>query len=69
VSARDIERSLLILLAQEKRALRGKRACVVTGGNASLLLLQRVSPALAARIMNRLGITALTKVLAAAAHA
>jgi NAD(P)-dependent dehydrogenase (short-subunit alcohol dehydrogenase family) len=37
------------------RALRGKRARVIPGGNGSLLFMQRVSPALAAWIMNGIG--------------
>jgi len=40
------------------RALRGRRACVTPGGNGMLLMLQRISPAIAARIMNRLGFRA-----------
>ncbi len=43
--------------------LRSRRACALPGGNGLLLLLQRVSPGLAAGIMNRLGFKALTKVL------
>jgi NADP-dependent 3-hydroxy acid dehydrogenase YdfG len=48
--------------AEFVRALRGDRARVVAGGNAMLLLIQRISRSLAARIMNRLGFKALAKV-------
>lgn len=43
------------------RFLRGRRACALPGGNGALLLVQRASPALAARIMNRIGFDALAK--------
>jgi 3-oxoacyl-[acyl-carrier protein] reductase len=42
--------------------LRGRRAEVLAGGNGSLLLLQRVSPALAGRIMENIGFGALERV-------
>jgi NADP-dependent 3-hydroxy acid dehydrogenase YdfG len=47
------------------QALRGRRARVIPGGNGMLLLLQRIAPALAARIMNRIGHAATARALAA----
>jgi 3-oxoacyl-[acyl-carrier protein] reductase len=47
--------------AEFVRALRGRRARVLPGGNGLLLLVKRVSPRLAARIMNGLGFRALAK--------
>jgi hypothetical protein len=44
--------------AELVRALRGNRARVLPGGNGLLLWIQRVSPALAARIMNGIGLRA-----------
>lgn len=46
--------------------LRGRRARALPGGNGMLLLLQRLSPRLAAQIMNGLGWKALAKVAAGA---
>jgi NAD(P)-dependent dehydrogenase (short-subunit alcohol dehydrogenase family) len=43
--------------------LRGTRARALPGGNGMLLLVQRFSPRLASRIMNKLGFNALSKVL------
>ncbi len=43
------------------RSLAGSRATVLPGGNGALLALQRLSPALAARIMNGIGFRALER--------
>ena len=48
------------------QALRGNAAQVVPGGNGMLLLVQRIAPPLAARIMNRIGRNAVAKALLAA---
>lgn len=49
------------------RAMRRDRACTVPGGNAALLRLQRLWPALAGRIMQRIGTVALQRVQASGA--
>lgn len=49
------------------RYLKGKRARAIPGGNGVLLLIQRISPRLAARIMNGVGFRAVAKCLAASA--
>lgn len=43
--------------------LRGNRSRALPGGNGMLLLVQRVSPRLASRIMSNLGFKALSKVV------